>query len=1658
MISMAASSVVSPDVWALGLRLGAALTLAGGQLAGQIRVNTGLDANDAYPEDLVCDTTFDPRPPNPVPASNLCTLRAAIQTVNRNPAGRIIQIRTTIVVTPAAALPPIDSTVTIEPAPGTSGRASIDGRNAGPVDGLHLRGRRSVIRGISITGFAGAALTITGDSSIVTGNWLGLDVAAAAAPNETGLRVLGARGVSVGGDLPGLRNIISENAGEGIRVTDATGTRIAGNHVGISPTGITPMGNKRVGIVIERSRSTRIGDGPTRRNVVSGNTLGGITIIQSEGTLVLDNFIGLDQNGLGTLQNGGTGIYVRDSPNTIIGDDPNTATISLAVGTGCGAVWRNLPQGGNVIAGNDGAGITVEGRTSTGVVIAQNRIGTDSSGTRRLGNTGVGVFIVQSPGVIIGGSRQGAGNLISGNRTGVLVSGLEARGTRVFGNLIGTSVTGFDPLGNDGIGIHILDAPESTIGSGRSLTMCNLVSGNGTSGSYSGIYVQRPGARDAVVEGNFVGVDQLGMDPIGNSGNGITIDGAPAALVGGANTSNGWRGNVVAANGMAGIAVLGDSAAGTRILGNNVGMNAWGSAELFNLTAVPGTSLLQSAGIAITNAPDIMVGDTILETSNLVSGGNRNGIVISGPRALNVRVQNNYIGVARDGFTQRGNRNAGVVIHEAPKNLIGRPTLKPGPPHGNQISGNHALGGGAGLQIEGDTAVGNKVAGNLIGTRRDGGDLGNSGTGVRIGHNASETQIGGPDSTFANVIAFNWRSGVVVAPGHGGRHSTRNAILSNSIHSNRGIGIDLNADSVSPSPRRQQAGLMGSPGPGPNNWQSAPYLYLVPDSGAGTLDARPNEQYKVQLFRSPAGSASGYGEGKTLVRTLDVLTNQNGFAWFELASILAGEVLSATATDPEGNTSEFSRLACDEGSPRSNALVVLLASWNQQGNTYRATAAGFSRPVLPVRPDQLVDISLKVALSNPAPDDRLEAVFVAVLARNRFGAAAQTGKAVVYSEYQPLDAAGRATLSVDPGHLLQALGTAPNTNVIEAEVQLCYRGRALVAPLENLLHIVLEKTTVFLPGVLGSEIYADTGQGAHSRVFPPLLPFRPFNGSILRLAFDPVTLAPRHQADSVALFESYLGPLVTIYDIDAPFAGAGRSLRGTHLPQLNVSGGPPIEYFHLTSWPYDWRLRLEDHVAALAARPGGRYTAPPLSEIIAAQQARHPLMDDRVALAGHSTGGLVIRSALSPVTGPTFRQWVDRAFFINVPLRGAPKSYFGLLTGKMVAGVLDSAYMQQIAPDMPIVYYLAPAAGYLDPHATPPDVVVEYPGAAGLVRQRRPFGAGTGYMQAVTGAAGVGRWVPSLAASADNFFRPFNRAAGSPPVIGWRNTLTFLGTQSLASTPGTVVVRGTGQVDLRYTRGDGTVPLGSLTAGIPRDYLRPYALTTTPPQPISNPTAPPAPPPGPGVPPPPAPLTIPPNDVAHDQAANSEDLWRQALRRLLEPDIFDFTAYLPRDSFPTPGYAGVSSEEIGLRETARLAARFGYDSLLKAVAYPAYPQGFDALYCDGEVVPKGFKAVGGALWYGCNGVLVIAESKGGYRGARLEGLLAMGYGFRQGTFEWARHAADTTLARPGPSSEQRRAAQLYLSAIAHGRRVRIETFHADWQRGWTRFYLLHAIY
>ncbi|MDA2935492.1 hypothetical protein MYX82_14320, partial [Acidobacteria bacterium AH-259-D05] len=614
----------------------------------------------------------------------------------------------------------------------------------------------------------------------------------------------------------------------------------------------------------------------------------GIQLVENGGNVIEGNYIGTDVTGALALGNV-AGVLIHSANNVVGG---------------------TTAEARNIISGNLETGVTFSGFGATGNRVEGNYIGTDVTGTLALGNrNGVGVF---ASGNTIGGATAGTRNIISGNHSdGVSIDSaqLPAFGNRVQGNYIGTDVTGTLALGNNVRGVNILNASDNLIG-GSAANEGNLISGNGA----QGVWISGFRATGNLVQGNHIGTDLTGTIALpstvpgrrGNNSHGIRIDdGAQFNVIGtnGDGVDDDAERNLISGNTLDGIRIEDPNTDNNIVAGNYIGTDVNGTATIFN----------GQWGVGIWNFARLnrvgTDGDGVADAAerNLISGNFLDGVVITFEAEQNV-VAGNYIGTDVTGT--RAVPNSGVpgsvggisIANGAKLNRIG--TNADGLSdelERNVISGNVF----SGIVIFNDVRTGtdqNVIAGNLIGTQADGtSPLGNGSDGVVIGQlDPSNNTIGGTAKGAGNTIAFNGGDGVFI------RSGTGNAILSNSIFSNARLGIDLNQDGVTNNDA-------GDGDRGPNNLHNFPVLTSATAGTSiieGTLNSTPSTTFTLEVFSSSACDPSGFGEGETFLGSTMVTTDGSGNASFTVAfpaKVLVGWFVTATATDPNDNTSEFSQ-------------------------------------------------------------------------------------------------------------------------------------------------------------------------------------------------------------------------------------------------------------------------------------------------------------------------------------------------------------------------------------------------------------------------------------------------------------------------------------------------------------------------------------------------------------------------------------------------------------------------------------------------------------------------------------------------------------------------------------------------------------------------------
>jgi parallel beta-helix repeat protein len=302
--------------------------------------------------------------------------------------------------------------------------------------------------------------------------------------------------------------------------------------------------------------------------------------------------------------------------------------------------------------------------------------------------------------------------------------------------------------------------------------------------------------------------------------------------------------NLISGNGDVGIELAGLGASYNKVISNYIGTNISGTEALPN----------GKAGVVIWDgATHNTIGGASGGARNLISGNGAFGVEIGETGTASNTISNNFIGTDITGGTAIPNGEFGIVVEQtATDNII----------TGNLISGNDI-----GVSIEDGGSTGNQVANNIIGADASGsGPLPNANEGIFIDDGAQGSLIG-PD----NIIAFNGRSGVHID----GSLTSKHTVSANSIFDNAGEGILLTVGGNDEIPKP-----------------------VIVTATATMVSGTAQSNVTVEVFSDNADEGKVY-EGST--------TSSAGGTWtLSKPSGFFGPYLTATATDVEGNTSEFS--------------------------------------------------------------------------------------------------------------------------------------------------------------------------------------------------------------------------------------------------------------------------------------------------------------------------------------------------------------------------------------------------------------------------------------------------------------------------------------------------------------------------------------------------------------------------------------------------------------------------------------------------------------------------------------------------------------------------------------------------------------------------------
>jgi hypothetical protein len=264
------------------------------------------------------------------------------------------------------------------------------GSNNNLIGGTHPNGRNLISgngHGIRIIGKRST-------SNLVQGNYIGTDITGSAALGNAfeGVFIFDQPDNTIGGMKSGARNVISGNGfnggSPGLAITQkgGTGNLVQGNYLGTNVDGTIKIGNASEGVLINLGAAANTIGGTTARarNVISGNKHNGV-VVGSESpapisdNIVQGNFIGTDFSGTAALGNVSNGVIISDAGNPSMIKD-NVISANGQNGVSIGGFFFDPNTGAQLFGGS-------------GTVAENNKVGTDISGVRDLGNMCHGIYV-----------------------------------------------------------------------------------------------------------------------------------------------------------------------------------------------------------------------------------------------------------------------------------------------------------------------------------------------------------------------------------------------------------------------------------------------------------------------------------------------------------------------------------------------------------------------------------------------------------------------------------------------------------------------------------------------------------------------------------------------------------------------------------------------------------------------------------------------------------------------------------------------------------------------------------------------------------------------------------------------------------------------------------------------------------------------------------------------------------------------------------------------------------------------------------------------------------------------------------------------------------------------------------------------------------------
>ena len=731
----------------------------------------------------------------------------------------------------------------------------------------------------------------------------------------------------IGGADSGQKNVIGAIQGHGIYLgPDATNNTIQGNYIGLNGAGdestdtaysfsfdkntsfkIRSCGSlprtdqyTAAGICIRSSNNLIGGDTPLKRNVIVAGDREIIVDINANNNIIQGNYTGLNVAGDTSLRHSrgsaqGVAIY---GEQTIIGG------LASSEGNRFGNGVTLLPS-------------------AVSTTLKGNYVSTNAAGTEKLPNTNTSAStFIASNGNTIGGSGPEEGNIFAsrGGYQGLILNSLDvwkngvgevlpytptSFGANVVqGNHICVDVTGNLPLACS-VGIMVA-SPNNLIGGPR-VGEENIIGGS----TQAGIRFQNPfpqddgqpvsvAVKDNQVRGNLIGLGRsetavantTGIEMLFNH----TVDlDHTGNVIGG---SLAGEGNVISGNTEHGIKVsLVEEP--VRIQGNKIGTNSSGDETVPN--GAHGI-YFPSTVISEYNSTGSIIGGQGEFERNIVSGNGQTGVSIKAGNG--VIIEGNFIGTDATESIAMGNGttvDTGAGINKSGIFLAtDAHTIR-----NNLIAANQGHG------IELDRSNDNLIQGNYLGTNPElAPDLGNQLSGISV-YESDNNLIGGVNPDDSNYIYNNLEDGVSVRGGFG-INSIDNSIVNNSITGNDKLGIDLRQTVSAFGDVFERSGIthndLNDPDEGGNNFLNFPIIRRIEYTETealieSTYNSAPNTSYRLELYESEINSIPDYRQGKKLIQTTLITTDEEGNAEWNLAIELDYKYkpLTMTATEVVDN-------------------------------------------------------------------------------------------------------------------------------------------------------------------------------------------------------------------------------------------------------------------------------------------------------------------------------------------------------------------------------------------------------------------------------------------------------------------------------------------------------------------------------------------------------------------------------------------------------------------------------------------------------------------------------------------------------------------------------------------------------------------------------------